>query len=214
MTIVLGGLVGQMISCDVQKRLRERDFDDTWLKARGELALAARKEFQQARRQGFDEVVTAAATMANASEELLYITSPQFSTENLKGKNRDLMLAEREKLRLAYREAESTWAPSRIRYDFALAYFAEGDQKVLATWHASQSAVDDYRVCAAKVYNVWYLAGQGRAVFKYSDRLCGHQQRAVAMATQQLGTAFAVKAESAWKGWDNPAELKSELGLR
>jgi hypothetical protein len=40
LTVVLGGLVGQLISCDVQNRLRERDFNETWLKARGEQATA------------------------------------------------------------------------------------------------------------------------------------------------------------------------------
>jgi hypothetical protein len=46
-TVLLGGALGQFISCDVQNRVRERDFNDAWLKSRGEQALMARGSFSR-----------------------------------------------------------------------------------------------------------------------------------------------------------------------
>jgi hypothetical protein len=212
-TIFLGGVLGQFISCDVQNRLRERDFNETWLKSRGEQALAARKEFDQARRVTFEEIITTAGQMTNATEEFLYITSPAFSTERLEGEARKNLMAEREKLHTGYRAADARWGPARTRYDFLIGYFSENDPAVIAAWKAAKKAVDDYRKCAADTYNKWYLAGQGGDPFQYDDSLCDEDQDRVAGAIQDLGGKFVTKADYAWQGWNDPALLKKALRI-
>src|SRR5947208_267329 len=77
-TVLLGGLLGQFISCGIQNRVKEREFNDAWLKARADQALASRKEYLDARKRTFNETIGLAAEMASASEDLLYVTSPQY----------------------------------------------------------------------------------------------------------------------------------------
>lgn len=212
-TVLLGGALGQFISCDVQNRLKEREFNDTWLKSRGDQALAARTEFMRTRRETFENVIATTARLANASEELLYVMSPAFKLDNLQGANRERVRAEQEKLVNAYRTADLEWGTKRFTFDFAVGYFGEQDPKVISAWRGVRSSVDKYRKCAGDEYNKWYVAGQAKQTYSYSETTCKPEEAAVSSALQQLGSTFAVRADYGWRGWDDPQQLKKALDI-
>src|SRR5437764_6648982 len=44
-TVLIGGIFGQIISSSIQSSLKEREFQQAWLKERGDQALVANKEY-------------------------------------------------------------------------------------------------------------------------------------------------------------------------
>jgi hypothetical protein len=212
-TVLMGGLLGQLISCDIQNKLKDREFNDAWLKSRADQALTSRKEYLEAKKRTFDEVIGSAADMASASEDLLYVTSPQYNLSQLKGSDRDNVAKDQAVLVNAYRTAAGKWAAGRFRYDFQISYFAEGNANVGNTWGAARTAVDALRGCANNVYTSWYLAGQGQGTFKYAATLCQQQRELVVAGLRAFGSEAAATADYSWRGWDNPMALRKLLGM-
>src|SRR3954468_17795632 len=93
-TVLLGGVFAQMISCDAQRRVQQREFNNTWLESRGDQALLARKEFVDGRRATLEEILRTAGTLSAASHDLLDITGPAFSMKGHTATDSALILAE------------------------------------------------------------------------------------------------------------------------
>ena len=219
-TVVVGGLAGQLISCDIQNRLKAREFNDAWLKARGDQALLARREFLDSRRNAFEQLMITAGTMANASGELIYVGSPQLSLGKLTGVDRRRQRDAQAALATAYRAAEDKWAPARTKFNYQVAYYCDGKQDLVPKWSDAERAVDDLRRCAEIVYDKWYMSGRPRQRgqpiperFVYRAEACEDKQDAVNIAVRGFGKAVAESSDYAWAGWNNPAVLKRQLDL-
>lgn len=110
MTILLGGVVGQLVSCDVQRRVQQREFNNGWLKSRGDQALVARKEYVDGRRAALDEILRTIGAMAAASDSLIDITQPSFTVRGHKNpKDGDAVFAEQTRVAVEFTNAERAW---------------------------------------------------------------------------------------------------------
>ena len=219
-TVVFAGFAGQFISCNIQNRLKDREFNDAWLKARGDQALLARREFLESRRNAFEQLMMVAGTMANTSEELIYVGSPQLSLGQLRGADRRRQRETQAALAYAYRAAEEKWAPARTKFNYQVAYYCDGNRDLVTQWSDAERAVDDLRRCAETVYDKWYLSGRPRQKaqpiperFVYRAEVCDDKQRDVNVAVRNFGKAVAESSHYAWDGWDSPAKLKRQLDL-
>lgn len=212
-TVLLGGVAGQLISCNAQRRLQEREFNNAWLKARGDQALTARKEFVEGRTKALDEILRVAGAIATASDDLLYITRPSFDTKGQTIENKKLVLAEQTRVFSEYVKAEQAWAPSQPRFTFAASYYSNGDTSVLAAWRELRSEVNVLRTCASDTYERWHQAGRRIGTYTYDPAKCRLEYDAVSSAIERLGTAFMANESQPWHGWDNPKSLKETLGI-
>jgi hypothetical protein len=216
LTVLLGGVVAQMISCDSQRRSQQREFNNGWLKARGDQALTARKEFVDGRRNSLDEILRTIGEMDAASEELVDITQPAFA---MSGYKRDAkvdikaVVAEQTRVTTRFSKAESAWAPAQQRFAFQIAYYGLGNANVLKDWGSLQDSVNQLRKCASGIYILWHMAGRGLATYKYDPNYCKDQQSRVDANAAALGRSFGVLTDKPWSGWDNPKNLKQQLGI-
>ena len=212
-TVLLGGVAAQVVSCDAQRRAQQREFNNTWLKARGDQALTARKGFVDGRRAALAEIMNVIGRVAAASSDLLDITHPSFTTVGRSAQNSALMLAEQTRVANKFTDAELAWAPAQQRFSYTVGYFSGGDKDVTNAWQNLRSSVNDLRRCMSGVYIRWHNAGRGIGTYTHNPAYCSVQQAKVEANAETLGQKFAKLDTPPWTGWDNPDALKRELHI-
>jgi hypothetical protein len=210
-TVLFGGVAAQLISCDAQRRVQQREFNNAWLKARGDQALLARKEFVDGRRATLDEILRTAGTLSAASHDLVEITGPSFSMKGHTNMNSALILAEQTRVAKEFTVADLAWAPAQLRFSTSVAYFSAGNPAVRASWQDMQRSVDAMRTCASDTYKRWYLAGQQQGTYSYDPKYCRHELGVVDAKAAKLAESFGITSEQS--GWDNPDSLKRKLNI-
>lgn len=210
-TVLLGGVAAQLISCDAQQRVQQREFNNTWLKSRGDQALLARKEFVDGRRAALDEILRTAGTLSAASQDLLDITGPAYSMKGHTPADKDRLLAEETRVATEFTNAELAWAPSQLRFTFAVAYFGAGNGAVRGRWQELRESVNALKKCASEKYNRWFLAGQHKGSYDYSPAHCHREFGEVDATAEKLGETFGVSSDE--RGWDSPDTLKHKLNI-
>lgn len=213
-TVLLGGVVAQMISCDAQRRNQQREFNNGWLKARGDQALTARKEFVDGKHNSLDEILRTIGEVSAASEELIDITQPDFAIGSYKSKaDIDKVVSEQTRVTTRFEKAEASWTPAQQRFSFEVAYYSRGNRDVLKSWGKLRDSVNALRKCASGIYIQWHKAGRGLATYRYNPDYCNAQQGEVDANAADLGQNFGVVNDQPWTGWDNPIALKRELHI-
>jgi hypothetical protein len=210
-TVFFGGVAAQLISCDAQRRVQEREFNNTWLKSRGDQALLARKEFVDGRRATLEEILRTAGTLSAASHDLLDITGPAFSMKGHTATDSALILAEQTRVAKEFTAAELAWAPAQLRFSASVGYFSAGNPVVRASWQDVQRSVNVMRTCASETYRRWFLAGQQQGTFSYDPSYCRKEFGVVNAKAAKLGESFGITSEQ--NGWDNPDSLKRKLNI-
>jgi hypothetical protein len=215
-TVLLGGVVAQLVSCDAQRRSQERDFNNSWLKSRGDQALVARKEFVDSRRASLDEILRTIGDVCAASKELIDITQPSFLAGAYKNKSAlTLILAEQTRVANEFTKAELAWEPSQQRFSFLVAYFARGDKQSVEAWNKLRLRVNEARKCSSSIYIRWHMAGRGIGTYTYNPQYCEAQQALVTSSAELFGKYWrASQGGELWAGWDNPDSLKDQLHIR
>lgn len=186
------------------------------MKARGDQALTARKEFVDGKRNSLDEILRTIGEMDAASEELVDITQPAFAVGGYKRTAKaDIksVVAEQTRVTTRFSRAEGAWAPAQQRFSFQIAYYGLGDAKIVKDWSNLQGSVNALRKCASGIYIQWHLAGRGRAKYTYSPKYCKAQEGWVDSNAAALGQSFSVLTDRPWTGWDNPTNLKRQLNI-
>jgi hypothetical protein len=210
-TVLLGGVAAQLISCDAQRRAQQREFNNTWLKSRGDQALLARKEFVDGRRAALEEILRTAGTLSAASQDLIDITGPSFRMEGHTKADKDVLLAEQTRVTKEFTSAELAWAPAQPRFSFSVAYFGAGSGAVTASWQELRGSVNGLRRCASETYKRWFLAGQHIGSYVYDPAYCQREFSEVEVRAAKLGETFGVRSDQS--GWDNPDSLKRKLNI-
>ena len=200
-TVLIGGLFGQWITTVVQRGATEREFNNTWLRARGDQALSAYKDYVTEQTRVIEQIYNSVGAMISASESLVAAEYWDFS----KPKTREDARA----VAIKFNEAENEWVRSQRRFGFLLSYYNNSDQKVLSQWRTLSSAVDTYRECVSG----WRESYDGKRR-SAPEAICSVQRRAIDHSLDGLGGTLEATRTYLWKGWEKPSDLRKTLRIK
>ena len=107
-TVLLGGILGQMITYSVQRSSKDREFQQAWLKARGDQALVTFNEYLSQQRETVKRVYELNGNSISASYDLIMLTGPEFALGSYEG-----IEQQRASVRKRYNTVDQEWRVER-----------------------------------------------------------------------------------------------------
>jgi hypothetical protein len=198
-TVLLGGLLGQLITWSIQKGLKEREFQQAWMKSRGDQALATYKEYLDKEQETVKRAYELIGNCISSSEDLISLTSSEFAPGTSVGIEK-----QRDSIRAEYNKTDIQWRREREQLGLLMSYYHRGRSEVVTSWHDVQSTVTRYNECAAQ----WYLDHPNSTD---SSNACKNEREDLRLKLDKLRTNLEAARQYAWEGWESPEKLRSIL---
>lgn len=207
-TVLIGGIFGQIISSSIQSSLKEREFQQAWLKERGDQALVANKEYLEKEQETMLRAYELIGACISASEDLISLTGSDFRESNYTGAKLEDVKKTRAKLLENYNSKDYEWRSSRERFKLLIGYYHSGHPTVVDAWNSSQEAITRYMTCAQK----WFNEHPDNIVERdIIPSACKDEKNNMSELLKGLNTSLEKARRYAWEGWESPETLKSVL---
>lgn len=203
-TVLLGGIAGSVITAVIQNGQKEREFQQEWLKARGEQALLAYREYAEGELKTVQAAFGEVGAMLAAAQDLIVLTEGRFDPGKFEGAEKEKVLEQRRQLRGAFNTADEAWRRGRETQGLMMGYYHRGSPAIQERWRAVQAAVDAFVDCARGVNG-------GASPGEAPENACARERGATRAALDGLNEALGAEREYQWAGWDSPEELKRRL---
>lgn len=197
-TVLIGGLLAQWINMYIQDATSTREFNNAWLKARGDQALAAYKDYVTEQLKVADGLFTSVGSIVAAAEALVASAGWNRSHPDTDERVRNIAVA--------FNTAEDDWVKSQRRLAFLMSYYGNSEPKVVERWKSLQGAVDGYRECVS----TWYDKFDGKSSYS-PEAICRTQKNGVDRTLSELADAMEHGRAYLWLGWNNPDTLRKAL---
>jgi hypothetical protein len=199
-TALVGGVLLELITWTVQRSLEKREFNNAWVKARGDQALSAYRDYNKEQLKVFEELYSDVGRIVAGSEALVAAAnwdSSKKATREYVGK-----------IAADFNAAEDEWVKAKPRFTLLLSYYSNGNPKAVSHWQLLSRSVDEYRQCVSN----WYEKPASANRFP-AELICGVQRSAVESRLGDLGKVLEKSRSYVWQGWDNPDSLRATLHL-
>jgi hypothetical protein len=203
-TVLLGGLMGQLITWSIQNQLKEREFQQAWMKARGDQALVTYKEYLDQEQEIVKRSYELIGGCISASEDLILLTTPDFAPGDFSGSEKHKVETERSSIVEKYNSADSQWRSEREKLGLMMSYYHRGRPEVTRAWQEIQSSVTKYNDCAGR----WYLQ---HPLPISTESACGEELTELRKRLDQLSSNLEAARQYAWEGWESPEKLRTAL---
>lgn len=206
-TVLLGGVLGAMISGIIQYGQKEREFQQTWLKARGDQALVAYKEYLDKQQEVVRHVYELVGSSISAADDLINVTKPEFAdTSKYQGDQKEKMKKYLADVNDKYNASDQKWRNERETLALLMNYYHynSGNSDIIDKWKAVSDSVDAYMNCASQ----WKL---DNPISYETNNACKPQKDALQGNSVELGRTLQVNRTYAWQGWESPDVFRSAL---
>lgn len=220
-TVLLGGMLGQLITWSFQQNQKEREFQQKWMEARGAQALVSYKEYldkeQELMRRAYDLI----GNCITASDNVLELTEAPEAT-NPEG------VAQRKALVEGFNKASVEWDAETEKLELLISYYHKGQADLMRVWRELREGVSDYRSCAAEElaeYRKRAAAPRpGRAAAAEEAEAeppgdeaeppplpCAEERKQLSRRITAFNSTLEVHRRYPWEGWNSPEELRHAL---
>lgn len=205
-TVLIGGVFGGIITAIVQEYQKDREFQQVWLKARGDIALATSKEYHDKELEVVNQAFDLLGRCITVSDDLIYSTSPVFDPR----KYEDALSINNQKLtiRKTYNKCTNEWREGREKLKLLMTYYHHGQTEVSQSWEIVQQSVTTYMECAHR----WYLQHSNAPIS--TDGACKTERETYSSAMHRLNQSFNATRRYLWQGWESPDLLREALRKR
>jgi hypothetical protein len=199
-TVLLGGIVGQCINLSIQKGLKEREFQQQWMKARGDQALASYNQYLSQENELVQKSYEIIGNCIATSDDLITLTTPHFAP----GSHEDIE-AQRTEIRIRYNAVDSQWRTEREKLGLLMSYYHHTQPEVVKAWADVQESVTNYMKCAED----WYRSHEQSA--GDISHACEKEKKVLKARLVILTNSLEASRRYAWEGWETPEKLRSAL---
>jgi hypothetical protein len=223
-TVLLGGMLGQCITAQVQKgqqdrqnqqaiESREREFEQAWVKARGDQALLAYQGYLKEEQETVKSAYDLIGSCISAADDLMATTRKDFNPKQYEHdrKQQEIVYEDIDEIRTNYIAVDKKWRAERVKLGLLMGYYHKGQGDVAEAWRATQEALTHYVDFAAG-----FAQHPPREDLSEEDvRNASRREReALQAALTSLSNSLDQNRQYGWEGWDNPERLKATLGIR
>jgi hypothetical protein len=210
-TVLIGGMFGQFISCSIQQGLKEREFQQTWLKARGDQALETYKDYLNQEQAVMKNAYEIVGNCISASDNLILSTGEDFAPENVTGVDSRKMREDILKFQGNYNKLIEQWRNQREQLGLLISYYHPRQPDVTQAWDRVRESVIRYSSCASDKYKARFIQNSRPNNRQEIEEACsakkGDLKKELAVLTQRLEEA----RKYAWEGWESPEKMKAAL---
>lgn len=205
-TVLIGGIMGNIIAGKIQTGAKEREFQQAWMKARGDQALLAYKEHLDQERETVKRAYELVGGCISASEDLIDLTRPEFAPRSHVG-----IEQERDAIRKNYNDHDVEWRRDHLKIQLLVSYYHSqlGQREAINDWEKVQASVTAYMDCARD----WYIRHDGKEPPNLIDieNSCKDKKDSFNQSISQFTLRLERARRYAWEGWESPERLRSAL---
>jgi hypothetical protein len=152
LTVVIGGLFGQVISCNIQGQLKDREYKQAKMKAKSDQDLVTHTEYLHQELDTVKRAVELIGSSVAASEDVIAITGQEFAADPAYDKvKRERLRSQREAILNRFNEVTEQWRNEHEKLGLLVSYYFH-DEAATQTWRDLQQSVTAYVNCA----KTWY----------------------------------------------------------
>ncbi len=204
-TVVIGGIFGAIISGVIQWGAKEREFQQSWLKARGDQAMVAYKDFVEKRAQVVENVYARLGSSVSASEDFIELSKDNYVVKpGLDEKTRNDIQAYRKKVGDSFDSEFAKWRNERETIGFLIDYYHPREADVTTSWNSLKESISTYFDCARK----WH---KYHRIDDDTTKACPDERQNLSINIQRFTTAIGSGRTYAWQGWESPDGLRRAL---
>lgn len=207
-TVVIGGIMGNFIAATIQAGAKEREFQQAWMKARGDQALLAYKEYTDQEQEIVKRAYELIGGCISASDDLISLTDKSFAPGSHVG-----VEAQRTAMRKNFNAYDVQWSRDSLKLQLLMSYYHSqmGQQNITDAWGKVQEAVTDYMGCASE----WNDDHDGPPVSDSElENACKDKKDGFNSQIVLLTQSLEKSRRYAWEGWESPDQLRLKLETR
>jgi len=209
-TVLIGGIMGTIITATFQNHNKEREFQRSWMQARGSQSLVAYGEYLKGEQDNVKRAFDLMGSSIAASENLVTLTENDFDLRRYAGPDRETVRLQRQKIRDDFTKKDEEWRDKKQALGFLMRYFHPESPDVTPAWDEAQASVSVVMDCRRR----WYLdhtrdnsfVDQNTAV-----NACKAEVDATDNKLEHLTKSLERARHYAWEGWESPEKMKAML---
>jgi|SRR5882724_1093062 len=219
-TVLIGGIAATLITGIIQWRAgarefqqsqlaRDREFEQAWLKSRGDQALVSYKEYLDQEQALIRRAYSLIGTCTSSSDRLVGLTGGIWRQQFV-GANRLAVDNQAREIRESYNQSFIKWKNEGEELGLLMGYYHPSQPNVGVSWRKVRGAVTDYLECAEK----WYKAHPPTQKPPTDEELataCKVNYDDLLVQLNDLTASLESARRYAWTGWDSPQEIKALL---
>ncbi len=203
-TVAIGGLFGTLLTAMIQAGLKERDFQQSWLKARGDQAIVAYKEYLDGELKIVERTYGTSGRMVAATDDVISLSHPQFDPSRYPDSRQRDLFAQKAAIRHEFNLAQADWRKERGALGFLISYYHRGTPQVRDSWREVEAVIDRLSECVER----WTLNHAG----EYSTLLpCQAERQSIDGKLLALSGGIEAVRRYAWEGWESPSVMRGLL---
>jgi hypothetical protein len=206
-TVVIGGMFGQWITASIQDGQKEREFQQAWLKTRGDQALAAHKDYLDKEHEVVAHAFDLIGNCVTAARDLIDLTGPEFAPGNVSQRSQEDVRTQALDMIDNYNKAEQQWGVESRKLNLLVEYYHPGQPDVHKAWREASESVTAYMKCAQQ----WFKEHRKPLDPKGA---CQTEMKELDGRLVVLSASLAAVRQYPWEGWDSPDKLHSLLNKR
>jgi len=209
-SVLLTGTFGQCITSKIQEGEKDREFQQAWIKARGDQALVAYKEYLDGEQDIVKRAYELIGDAVSASDDLISLSELDFNPFNpaYDRKEQKMVYDQRTSIHDRFNETTLKWNNQREQLGLLMEYYHKGNQEIAESWHTVQESVTKYIECARK----WeHDHPQSTLSQEEVDAACKSQEKSLDDGLGKLTKSIDSGRRYAWEGWESPENLKAVL---
>jgi hypothetical protein len=165
-TVLIGGVLGQLISMNIQSNLSYRDFKQSLRKAQNDQALVAYNKFLDLGAETIKHAYELIGNCISSSEDLVSTKSADFNESQ----------TQKDKIAQRFNDTGKQWRTEQLQLGLLMKYYHHDDADVACAWQTVQDTTTAYMKCERSIY----------ANTKGAPESCQDQKQAIMKALDLL----------------------------
>jgi len=207
-TVLIGGLFGQCISASIQNSLKEREFQQAWLKARGDQALQSHKEYLDKEQEVILHAYDLIGKCLTAGRDLIDLTDVAWALKGFRGGERQKVADARREMLNNYNAVIEKWDSEGNKIGLLMGYYHPGHPEVKTAWEDTQKSVNSYIECAGD----WYQKYEQNPLD--TKGACKEKKDEVDKQLAVIESKLETARQYGWEGWESPDKLRAILSQK
>lgn len=206
-TVLIGGIAATAITGLIQWRAGVREFDQAWLKSRGDQALLSYKDYLDQEQELMRRTYALVGTCISASDRLVGLTKSTWRRQFV-GPELQAIQAQMKDIRANYNEVNAKWNREKEELGLLMGYYHPGKPQVLISWSSVKENVTAYQQCAQSWYET-HPATKPTPSDEEVSIACKAKYETLLNSLGGLTDSLESTRRYAWTGWESPDKLKS-----
>jgi hypothetical protein len=206
-TVLIGGIAATLITALIQWQAGVREFDQAWLKSRGDQALVSYKEYLDQEHDLMRRTYALIGTCISASDRLAGLTKPSWR-QRFMGSELQAVQQQMKDIRTNYNQTSAKWISEGEELGLLMGYYHPGQPQVLSSWKAVKEAVTTYQQCAQNWYET-HPATKPPPTDEEVSAACKPKYESLLKSLNDLTESLESGRRYAWTGWESPKEIRA-----